>query len=184
MGRDKAHLRLGKGALVERVLAAVAPLEIPCALIANRPEAFTHLGLPAYADLRAGAGPLGGLHAALSTTPAEAVLLLACDLPFVTTRFLRYLVGRLGSHQAVVPRGKDGFQPLCAVYARSCLPAVERLLDAGAFKVMKLLPEVDMRILRPDEWRVFDPHGRLFINLNTPADYQRALEWVGQETGE
>ena len=178
MGRDKVHLKLGGEALIERVLAAVARLEVPCALIANRSEGFAHLGLPIHADLRPGMGPLGGLHTALSTTSAEAVLLLACDLPFVTARFLRFLVGQLGNHQAVVPRGEDGFQPLCAVYARSCLPAVERLLDTDAFKVMRLFAEVDMCVLESDEWREFDPHGRLFVNLNTPEDYQRALEWV------
>lgn len=179
MGRDKVHMRLGKDTLIERVLAAVAPLEVPCALIANQPGEFAHLGLPIHADLRPGMGPLGGLHTALSTTSAEAVLLLACDLPFVTARFLRFLVGQLGDHQAVVPHGEDGFQPLCAIYARSCLPAVERLLDADVFKVMRLFPEVDMRVLEPDQWRAFDPHGRLFVNLNTPGDYQQALEWVG-----
>ena len=179
MGRDKVHLKLGEDTLIERVLAAVALLEVTCALIANQPEEFTHLELPVHADLRPGMGPLGGLHTALSTTSAEAVLLLACDLPFVTAEFLRFLVGQLGNHQAVVPRGEDGFQPLCAVYARSCLPAVERLLDADVFKVMRLFSEVDMRVLEPDEWREFDPHGRLFVNLNTPEDYQRALEWAG-----
>jgi len=182
MGRDKARLQLGSTTLIERVLAAVAPLEAQSMLVANPPDAFADLGLPTHADLRPNSGPLGGLYTALSLAPSSPVLLLPCDLPFITTDFLRFLLQKLGPHQAVVPRSADGLEPLCAVYARSCLPAVERALDRGDFNVTAFYPEVDARILSPDQWQAFDPHQLLFTNLNTPEDYQRVQKLVAEES--
>ena len=83
MGRDKALLQLGDQTLIERVLAAAHPLGYP-RLIIGDPAAYAHLGLPVHPDRHPGLGPLGGLYTALSTTDAP-VLLLACDLPFLTS---------------------------------------------------------------------------------------------------
>ena len=113
MGRDKALLPLGGQTLIERVLAAAHPLGYPRVIIGD-PTAYAHFGLPVHPDRRPSLGPLGGLYTALSTT-ATPVLLLACDLPFLTPDFLRHLVNRRGPHQAVVPHTATGLQPLCAL---------------------------------------------------------------------
>ena len=174
MGRDKAQLQLGDSTLVGRVLAAVQPLGCPCLLIADDPRPLAHLELPVHADLRPRSGPLGGLHTALSVAPSSTVLLLACDLPFVTTDFLRLLVSRLGSHEALVPRSDAGLEPLCAVYTRACLPAIEAALDRGERFMAAFHDEADVGFLEFDEWRHCDPDGLLLANLNTPEDYERA----------
>ena len=179
MGRDKALLELGGSPLIERVLAAVAPLNAHRMLLAGDPAPFDHLGLPVHADLRADSGPLGGLHTALSLAPSPIVLLLACDLPFVTVDFLRFLLAARGDHQVLVPRDADGLHPLCAVYTRSCLPAVERALDRGDRRMRAFHDEVDVRVVESQEWRDLDPRDILLANLNTPEDYRRACELAG-----
>jgi|APSaa5957512622_1039677.scaffolds.fasta_scaffold28188_1 molybdopterin-guanine dinucleotide biosynthesis protein A len=181
MGRDKARLELGASTLLERVLAATVPLAIPCILIANDSGPLAHLERPVYPDLRPGSGPLGGLLTALTVAPSSSVLLLACDLPFITTPFLRFLLQALGTHQAVVPRSSDGLQPLCAVYTRSCLPTIESTLNRGDFRISSFLADIDALILTRDRWQAFDPQQLLFTNLNTPEDYQRAQELLREE---
>ena len=42
-------------------------------------------GSASIADAVAGAGPLGGLYTALLDARHDRVLVLACDMPFVTT---------------------------------------------------------------------------------------------------
>jgi molybdopterin-guanine dinucleotide biosynthesis protein A len=175
MGTEKALLALGAATLVERVLAAAAPLGVPCMLIGGQPRAFAGLGLPVHPDLRPGLGPLGGLHTALALAPAARVLFLACDLPFMTTAFLRFVLDQLGEHQAAVPRSADGLQPLCAAYARSCLPAVERALDRGDLRMTAFHADVDVHILEPSTWQAHDRCQLLFTNINTPQEYQWAL---------
>ncbi|MCE2450636.1 MAG: molybdenum cofactor guanylyltransferase [Candidatus Latescibacteria bacterium] len=172
MGRDKALLQLGGQTLIERVLAATHPLGYPHVIIGD-PIAYAHLGLPVHPDRRPGLGPLGGLHTALSTTAAP-VLLLACDLPFLTPDFLRHLVNRRGPHQAIVPYTATGLQPLCALYESSCLAAVETALDAERLSLRDLLTDLSLDLVREKDWRPYDERGLLFANLNAPEEYERA----------
>ena len=172
MGRDKALLPLGDQTLIERVLAAARPLGYPCIIIGD-PTTYAHLGLSVHPDRRPGLGPLGGLHTALSTTAAP-VLLLACDLPFITPEFLRYLVDRRGPHQAVVPYAATGLQPLCALYEPSCLTAVEAAIQADQLGMRDLLSNLNLDLVREKDWRPYDERGLLFANLNAPEEYERA----------
>ena len=172
MGRDKALLPLGGQTLIERVIAAASPLGCPYLIIGD-PSSYTHLGLPVLPDRRPGLGPLGGLYTALSTTAAP-VLLLACDLPFLTPNFLRYLVNRRGPHQAVVPCTDAGLQPLCALYEPSCLAAVQAAIQADQLGMRDLLNNLSLDLVREKDWRPYDEHGLLFANLNAPAEYEQA----------
>lgn len=174
MGRDKAGLRLGGLSLIERVLAAVVPLACPSFIVARQESDHAHLGLPVVADRHPGAGPLGGLCTALHHTTTPSLLLLACDLPFLTPAFLRFLAAHPGAHQVLLPRSAEGPQPLCARYSRGCLPAVEAALARGERRMGAFHPAVDLGWLEPGEWQPFDPQGLLFANLNTPEEYQRA----------
>lgn len=184
MGRDKARLQLGGAALIERVLAVARALDAPCFLVIRQAGDFADLGVPSCLDQYPGSGPLGGLCTALKHSSACAVLLLACDLPFLTPDFLRFLAAQGTAHQALIPRSDDGLQPLCALYARSCLPAIERALDRNELRMTSFHAEVSVRVLEPQEWQPFDPHGLLFSNLNTPEEYQRAQELLGRQEGQ
>lgn len=172
MGRDKALLQLGGQTLIERVLTAAHPLGYPRVIIGD-PTAYAYLGLPVHSDRRPGLGPLGGLYTALSTTAAP-VLLLACDLPFLTQDFLHHLVGRRGPHQAVVPHTAAGLQPLCALYEPSCLATIEAALQADQLGMRDLLSNLSLDLVREKDWQLYDEHGLLFANLNAPAEYERA----------
>jgi molybdopterin-guanine dinucleotide biosynthesis protein A len=179
MGRDKASLQLGGRSLIERVLAAVCPLECPTFIVARSDSDFAHLGLPVIADQHPGAGPLGGLCTALRHSPAPTLLLLACDLPFLTPEFLGFLAESLGPYQATVPQSPEGLHPLCAAYASSCLPVAEDLLGQGERRMHAFCRQLDLRPLEPSAWQPFDPHGLLLANLNTPEEYQRAKAVIG-----
>ena len=171
MGRDKALLQLGGQTLIERVLAAAHPLDYPRVIIGD-PAAYAHLGLPVHPDCQPGLGPLGGLYTALSTTGAP-VLLLACDLPFLTPDFLHHLVNRRGPHQAVVPHTVTGLQPLCALYEPSCLATVEAAVQTGQLGMRDLLSNLNLDLVREKDWRPYDERDLLFANLNAPEEYER-----------
>ena len=174
MGRDKARLEIGSSTLLERVIAAATPAVDELVLIARQAGDYADFGLPVYADLHPDLGPVGGLYTALKRSPAPAVLLLPCDLPFITADFLRFLLDCLGDHHAVVPRNDESLQPLCSVYTRHCLPAIEAAIATNRLSIKALHRDIDTRILGPDEWRHLDPHRTLFANLNPPDDYERA----------
>lgn len=92
MGADKALLPLAGEALAARLARRVARAAGSAALLGD-PSRYAHLGWDVIPDIEPGAGPLSGIHAALARRLARWNLIVACDLPFLTVEFLRYLAG-------------------------------------------------------------------------------------------
>jgi molybdopterin-guanine dinucleotide biosynthesis protein A len=176
MGADKAGLALGGETLVARASRALAPVAARTSVVSSR-GGHGGFGLPVVPDVHAGAGALGGLHAALAACRAPWALVVSCDLPFVTPElFARLASFALDEPEAVAPVQPDGRpQPLCALYAvRACLGVAARLLVEGERRPRALLREVRTRWVSPDELSDLTRAEHFFTNLNTPAEYERA----------
>jgi molybdopterin-guanine dinucleotide biosynthesis protein A len=126
-------------------------------------------------DAEPGLGPLGGIHAELTQSTGDRALILACDMPFLTAPFLAWLTGQGWEADVTVPRDARGMHPLCAVWATTALPVVDRLLDRGVRKVGDALGSLRVHVVEGSTLEAFDPDGWLLHNINTPDDYQRAL---------
>ena len=123
------------------------------------------------ADIVPGCGPLGGLHAALTAARGDVLVLVACDMPYVSTPFIAYLLSLSGEADIVVPQSERGYHPLCAVYTRACLePAAARLADRRLI-MRELVDSMRTRVVPIDDIRRFGDPDRLLANVNTPADY-------------
>jgi molybdenum cofactor guanylyltransferase len=175
-GQDKRALRVGPTTILERQLAALDGLVDRVFVVGADPVAGGG-PLPAVvADRLPNAGALGGLYTALCEAAGSHVLVVACDLPFVTTALLARLIGLADStRDAVVPRSTDGLQPLCAVYARRLADEVRRRIESGRLKIQDLLGTIRVREVGPAEIATFDLEGRLFFNVNTPDDLAEAV---------
>lgn len=176
MGADKAHLRLGGRTLVARAADALGAVTRKVCVVSSKPDAGA-FGLTVVPDVFRGLGALGGLHAALARASCEWAAVLSCDLPFATGALFERLASFRGpALDAVAPLQEDGRpQPLCALYAPSrCLPVAEELIRAGELRPRALLSRVRTRWVAWDELKDLDGSARFFLNLNTPADYERA----------
>ncbi len=132
-------------------------------------------GVPVIVDRLADAGPIAGIVAGLEACGGRPGLFLAVDLPLVPVPLLAHLAALGGSWDAVVPVSPRGPEPLCAVYAPSCLEPIRRRVAAGEMRMTSFWPEVRVLELGPLELQAFgDPEG-FFRNLNTPADLTSAL---------
>ncbi len=161
--------------IIDRVAAALRGAADELLLIANDPGADAWIpGVRTAADVRRGDGALGGLHAALSHAGGHAVLVVAWDMPFLSEGLLRALraEGERG-FEAVVPESGTsgrGVEPLCAWYGPSCLPAIERYLDAGDRRVVSFFDDVRVAHLPAAEVSQYGDPARIFFNVNRPAD--------------
>lgn len=165
-GLDKGALTVGAGAIRERQLDTLRELT-PHILIIGRG------GIP---DRVPGRGALGGLYTALVEAPTERVLILACDMPFVTAPFLAHLVAVSDdpAWDVVLPVDANGRHPLCAVYRRRVAAQLKERLDRGELRVQDAVAEMAVRAVGADELNPFNRDGRLLTNVNTPEDYTRA----------
>jgi len=178
-GADKASLIVGGARIIDRQLAALTAVAGDVRIVGD-PERYAGLGVRVIADAVAGAGPLGGLYSALLDAAHDRVIVLACDLPFVTAALLERLVLESGTGEeidAVVPRSARGLEPLCAVYHQRCTAAARARIERGALQVAGLLEDVCVRVLEPDTLARYGD-GSLFENVNTPHDHERARGWV------
>lgn len=182
-GAPKALAEVGGRRIIDRVREVVAVAVRDVVLIANEPAVFSDVDLPTRPDRITGMGPLAGFETALRWAMEmrrPGALVVACDMPFVSAPLLREIVRRTtaGDADAVVPEsaGRRGMEPLCAWYSVRCLDAVERALGSGERSLVALVGSVRAeRITLPEVRRFGDPD-ILFLNVNTPADLQRAIE--------
>jgi len=175
MGSPKGLLEIDGQPLVSRAYCLLAPL-CSTVTVVGTPERFRHLGLVVIADERPDIGPLGGILTALSSSTADWNLVVACDLPYLTADWLRYLIRRAASSAAriVLPESTAGAEPLCALYHRVAAHAIRASIDRGVLKVTSALEGLPIERVTPSEIRAFDPRGVLFQNLNTPEEFERA----------
>ena len=175
MKRDKALLEIGGQPMVLRMVELVRPLVAEVTLV-GAPERYGHLGVPVLADCEAGRGPLAGIVTALRATRFDWDLIVACDLPFLEAAFLDLLLSEAvaGQDDALVPQPEDGWQPLCAVYHRRCLPAFERVLASDYPKITVAFEDLRVRAVTPDRLAQFAFNPRMFKNMNVPEDYEEA----------
>jgi molybdopterin-guanine dinucleotide biosynthesis protein A len=175
MGIDKAWLEIEGQSLIERTLASVRAVTSSVAIIANT-EGYGSLGVPVFVDSHQGVGPLEAVRVALSNTETNRVLLVACDLPFLTPELFSFLLSIPSKNQAVVPLSADNqIEPLCAIYCKNSLHAVETLIEQGERKMAKLFEKVPTRFVEFKEIRELDGANLFFENINTPEDHNRAL---------
>lgn len=172
-GRVKALIEVGGATILERQLSVLRTRVTAIAIAANDPRPYRESGLPVLPDRLPGKGPLAGLDAALAWCPRPYLLAVACDMPHLDPRVLDLLLARRAPDiDIVVPYIADRPEPLCALYARSVAPVLERRLAAGRLRAADLMQDANLAVARvsEDEWRALDPELRALTNINTPDD--------------
>jgi molybdopterin-guanine dinucleotide biosynthesis protein A len=169
MGRLKSMLPVQGTTLLEWLAERLAP-GFEELRVAARDASQLPPGLRPrlVADLRPGAGPLGGIEAGLAVARHATLVAVACDMPYVTPELTQRLVGAAEGHDAAVPRLGGLPEPACAAYRRSAAAPISAALAAGNRKAADALSRLEVAWLDGE-----DPS--LFTNLNTPAEYRAFL---------
>lgn len=169
MGTDKSRLLLENQTFVERIGATLLTVTDTIRLVGGS----DNLKLPVVADVYPQWGALGGLHAALSACRRDWAMVVACDLPFVTSELFRTLASLRADHDAVVPIQPDGRpQPLAALYrVDPCAQRATELIETGRRRPLDLLQSVRTRWVDFTEISNLAQAERFFVNINTPEDY-------------
>ena len=145
-------------------------------IITNQPELYQDLGVKVASDIIPHQGPLSGLHAGLVHTGGDAIFAVACDMPFIDMDLAFYMIDILQGYHVVVPLVKGRFQPLFAVYDRSCLPIFEDCLLHGRLKVSRVYQEELIVKYISHEVARFGDAEVIFCNVNSPENLRKALE--------
>ena len=179
MGENKAVKKFLGVPLIQRVVDRVKPVAGEMNIITADPDPFRFLGLPAYPDRYTGRGLLGGIFTALSVSNLEYVAPVGCDMPFLSAALITAEMARLEAAQAdvVIPETARGLEPLHAVYRRdTCLAPAEKAILDGEWRVISWFQQVKVVVLNASEVYEIDSSPYLFMNLNTPEEFEAAEE--------
>ncbi|NIN72546.1 MAG: NTP transferase domain-containing protein [Gemmatimonadetes bacterium] len=187
-GQPKALEAVGGELIAVRAIRALREAVDRVVLVANEFDTYRPLGLEMRSDLRPGLGALGGIHTAVCWAEEAGypgVLVTACDMPFLSAKLLRELVRDAGSDEVVAPESgsRRGLEPLCAWYGSGCREAIENALDRGDRHVISFFEETAVRTLPLDMVTRFGDPELMFLNVNSPADRERAEQAVRSMEG-
>ena len=175
-GRNKFLASVGGRTVIERVTDTLRPLSKQIILVTS-PEKDIALGhdVMIVRDAYPGKGPLGGVYTGLVAADYEYAIAVGCDMPFLNSRILSYMLDIAPKNDIVVPRlGGRMVEPLHAIYAKTCIPKMKARLEKGILAITPLFAELKVRYLEKEEYLPLDPQMLSFFNINYPEDLERA----------
>jgi molybdopterin-guanine dinucleotide biosynthesis protein A len=177
MGRDKATIRLAGQPLWQRQLEILGQLS-PFVVWISAKVAMPWFppGIQVMFDAVNSRGPLAGIAAGLRRLKTSHLLILAIDLPQMTTMHLSTLWAMAQPGIGVIPRQDDYLEPLCAIYPAEASALADKILDEAEISVQHFGQQLQKRgqaIIYP----LGPAEKPLYLNMNTPSDipeFQRA----------
>ncbi|MDE2815456.1 MAG: molybdenum cofactor guanylyltransferase [Chloroflexota bacterium] len=178
LGRDKALLpwprENSETTLLQHVHTALASVCAEVIVVGNRADIT---GFTVVSDVSAVGSSLTGLVSGLQAARTRLVIAVACDMPFLNVQLLRALIDLASDEwDAVAPLLRGEPETLHTVYHRRCLTTATQMLQAGDYKLTRLLERLHVRQVSVDEVRLFDPDLASFSNINTPEELALARE--------
>ena len=132
---------------------------------------------PQIVDTMHDAGPMAGIAAAQEAHPRAAWLVLACDLPFVSSPAIERLVAaRNGAAPVAYRSSHDRLpEPLCAIYEPGTQHAVLDAIAHGRLCPRKLLLRLEAPLLELPDPIALD-------NVNTPDEFTAARSSLSRDS--
>jgi molybdopterin-guanine dinucleotide biosynthesis protein A len=170
IGRDKAFLKIGQRTFLEiiiRKLSGIFGRILISAKDGIKYQALLNPEIKLIRDRYQARGSLVGIYSALKAARTKHIFVIACDMPLVSSGFIRKLIRYRKGYDVVIPQTANGLEPLCAVYSRECLPHIKALLNRTDLKILNFFPKVRVRKVRAT--------GRALFNINTRTDYRKII---------
>lgn len=183
MGCDKSLLPVDGARFIDHIYRRMASLFDEVLVVTNSPGLYQDLPCRKVPDIYYAKGSLAGIHSGLCHARNDQVFVVACDMPLLSSEVIRLLATSAPTAEVAIARNGKGVEPLHARYAKSCLPAIEAVLDRGSRRIVDFFPAVRVHELPAAELLAHDPEGLSFRNINTPQEYYTLREQVIQQGG-
>lgn len=167
MKQDKGLMPIQGKLMIEHIIEKVKEVTGSIIIITSD-KAYLQFGLPCFADIFSGKGPLGGIYTGLLNSTSQKNLVLGCDTPFLSGHILAALRDRCDTEDALLTEHHGKAEPLCAVYSRSCIPHFRKALEDDILKITGALQGLKTVYISFDReaWMTKE----IFANINTPEE--------------
>jgi molybdenum cofactor guanylyltransferase len=179
-GHLKAFLELDGRTFMDHILDVLKPRCREFIFVAKDPSPYAQWpDIPTISDQFDIQSPLAGIHAGLVHMKTEHAICTGCDMPLVRGDIVDILMDAIEPEvDIVVPYSGVHFQPLCAIYSKNCIPAIEKQLRRGGVKVDHFFKQVRLKKIPYERFEAVDPDLVSFFNINTPEDLDHARQLI------
>ena len=115
------------------------------------------------------------LYSIFEQINAEEILILSVDMPMVTTKEISQLIQHWDSlekkPEILISSSFRGDEPLFGIYSKKILPTIISLIEQKEHRLGRLtqLSDTDKYLFEDED---------IFLNLNTPQDYEKSLTHI------
>lgn len=178
MGRAKAFLPYEGKTMIEQRFEGIRAMFAQVVLVANEPDAYSHLSVDVVKDIVPNRGPLVGILSALLVSEFQHTFVIACDMPLVDNRLIREMCMQREGTDVLVLSHEEGVEPLLGVYSKNCVEPLEQAIFAEQLRAMDFLAGVNAQLFAFDALKHGGTGGGtlpVWFNVNTPQDYSRLV---------
>lgn len=182
MGEDKAFLDFKGKPFLRHILEKLSEISDNIIVVINKDfsnyvrilEDFHQVLL--VKDFYPYEGPLNGVISAKNYVKHEKVFISTCDIPIISTEFIKYLVGKIKGYDMVLPIVNKKKQPFNTVYKKTSLEIAEKIFKNGNRSLMKWIDNLKKVVINENEIRKFTNAIYMYQSINTPRDYKNFLK--------
>ena len=173
MGFDKAFIKLKGRPLIERQIKVLKSIFQKIIIVTNKPNDYKFKRVKAVKDIMAGRGALSGIYTGLIASDSFYNFVIACDMPNLNLKLIKYMLRQKGAFDVVVPHIKKGYETLFAIYSKDCIMPIYKTIISENLRIRNFFKKVNVREIKEDDVKRFGSPNILFMNINTPSDLTR-----------
>ncbi len=177
MGVNKAFIEIGGKRIIDRQIDIFKNIFKEVIIVSKKRGEYSFPGVRVVTDIVDFFSPLSGIYTGLKSAEYERAFVVACDMPFLNRELIEYQIGFSEEFDVVVPQPGGNFEPLHAVYSKTCLPLIDEMLRQRNFRIYDFYNRVKLKIIDDSEIRKFDPGMLSFANVNTMDDLERIKDY-------
>lgn len=167
MGCDKALVELNNEAMLARIIRELGG----CGQIlvsASEKGVYESFGPRVVYDENRDIGPIEGIRRLVSEADSEYVFICATDMPFINADIVDYIREFISSdYDCFVITDDEQIHPLCAIYSKRILGAVEEAIREKKYRLREILDRVRCKYINISVTK-FDR--KILRNINTKED--------------
>ncbi len=184
MGRDKGSMIIQDKPMIKHILSTLNHQINEVVIVLNdqtridkysefiNPKEYTYT-ITFAEDKIKNKGPMPGIMTGLSYITGNYALILPCDSPYVSKKYLNAIFSQLDeNYQAIVPYhdSEDKLktsEPLHSIYSKDIIPVIDNLVNQDVLHIKGLIEKIDAKFVLIDNKKI---EKKEFRNLNRPED--------------
>ncbi len=146
-------------------------------IISNTPELYTDWDFQVISDTLRNNGPAGGLYSALNYL-GKPVFLTACDMPYVSPQFIRFIVNKFSISEIDILSSSDSMnrpEPFNSIYSNTITENLLEFIENGGRALAAFHKTVNTEYLSYNEINKLTNDWEVFTNLNSAEEIKEFL---------